>query len=503
MPLSFFTRLKNLWVKTPKVSGPKIKEEKKEERKRPPQENLGAFSTAKEIILEAKDEAFRIKKEAEEEVRKIRRESFQIEQKISQKEENLERRLVTLEEKERNLNQKEQELEQRKGEIEKIKFEQLAKLERAAKLTSEEAKKLILGALEEKLKEEMAKTIKEAENKAREEANRKAREILVEAMLRGATDYVAEYTVSTVKLPDEEMKGRIIGKEGRNIKTLEQVTGVDFDVDETPGEIRLSSFDPLRREVAKIALEKLMADGRIQPTRIEEIVEKSKKDIERIIFEEGEKLCHQVGVYNMPADKISLLGRLKYRFSYGQNMITHTLEETRIGVTIAREIGADVNIVRLGCLLHDIGKVITDEEGTHVQLGVNLLRKNGMPQNVIACVAEHHEDKPFSCLESVIVYIADAISGSRPGARFEDYEQYAKRLSDLEEIAKSQEGVVTAFAFQAGRELRVIVDPGKIDDQGAILMSKKIKEEIEKKLTYPGQIKVSVIRELRATDIAK
>ena len=343
----------------------------------------------------------------------------------------------------------------------------------------------------------------EAEAKAKETADNLAREILIDAMKRGATDYVAEYTVSTVKLSDEEMKGRIIGKEGRNIKALEQATGVDFDVDETPGEIRLSSFDPVRREVAKVALEKLMVDGRIQPGRIEEVVARTKTDIEKIIFQEGEKLCHQVGVYNLPADKTALLGKFKYRFSYGQNMIAHTLEETKIGISIAQEVGAEVNVVRLGCLLHDIGKVITDEDGSHVQLGADLLRKNGMPPKVVACVEEHHEDKPFSCLESVIVYVADAISGARPGARFEDYQEYVKRLTDLESIAKKQEGVSDAYAFQAGRELRVIVDPGKIDDAAAVLLAAKIKEEVEKNLTYPGQIKVSLIREMRVTEIAK
>lgn len=502
---SFFKRLTRIVVsKEPPVETKKPKETPKEIIKHKPAPQAASLKPRiQELLLEAQSEAFKVRKSAEEEALRIRQEALQIQERITQKEEGLERKAGALEEKERQIAAKEEMLIAKLEEVEGVKKEQLAKLERAAKLTAEEAKKLILDAVEEKLREDKAKLIKEAETEAKETAEKKTREILVDAMRQGATDYVAEYTVSTIKLTDEEMKGRIIGKEGRNIKALEQVTGVDFDVDETPGEIRLSSFDPVRREVAKVALERLMADGRIQPGRIEEIVTRTRNDIEKIILEEGEKLCHQVGVYNLPADKVTLLGRFKYRFSYGQSMIAHTLEETKIGVAIAHEVGAEVNVVRLGCLLHDIGKVITDEEGTHVQLGADLLRKNGMPPKVVACVEEHHEDKPFSCLESVIVYIADAISGARPGARFEDYQEYVKRLTDLEDIAKKQEGVVDAYAFQAGRELRVLVDPGKIDDPGAILLAGKIKETIEKNLTYPGQIKVTLIREMRVTEVAK
>lgn len=495
-----------------KILKPKRREKKAEEKvqfgyKRaaklfPEREIIEIKEKAKEIILEAKEEAFRLKKQAEEEARKLKEEIYEEQKRLQVKEEGIERKLGALEEREKLFLLRQQELEKRIFEVDKIKQEQIAKLERAAGLTREEAKRLILEAVENRLKEEIARRIKEAETIAKQEADKKAREILVDSMLHGATDYVAEYSVSTVKLPDEEMKGRIIGKEGRNIRALEQVTGVDFDVDETPGEIRLSSFDPVRREVAKIALERLIKDGRIQPARIEEVVSKTKKDIEKIIFEEGEKLCHAVGVYNMPADKIALLGRFKYRFSYGQNMIAHTLEETKIGVKLAHEVGANVNVVRLGCLLHDIGKVITDKEGSHVDLGVDLLKRNGMPEEVIACVAEHHEDKPFSSIESVLVYIADAISGARPGARYEDYEEYVKRLQTLEEIAKSYEGVIDAYAFQAGRELRIIVKPDKVDDATAIKMSHDITKKIEEKIkNYPGQIKVTVIREFRATSI--
>lgn len=447
-----------------------------------------AETKAREIVLEAKDEALRVRREAEEEVRK--------------KLELIDRREGALEEREKRISQGEHDIAKLRTDVERIRHEHIEKLEAVANLTRDEAKDQILDAVRDKLKEQIAKEVKEAVTEAEEVADVKAKEILVNAMRHGATDYVPEYTVSVIKIPDEDMKGRIIGKEGRNIRAFETATGVDVDLDEE-GIIRLSCFDPVRREIARVALEKLLKDGRVQPGRIEEIVEQVKKDIERIMFEEGQKLCHAVGVYNLPAPIVALLGRFKYRFSYGQNMIAHTLEETKIGIAIAREIGADVNIVRLGCLLHDIGKIIMDREGNHVELGVELLKKYGMPQKVIDCVAQHHEDTPFTSIESMIVYISDAISGSRPGARYENYEEYIKRLQDLEEIAKSHDGVKESFAFQAGRELRVAVDPGKVDDATSVLMAREIKEEIEKKMTYPGSIKISVIRELRATEVAK
>ncbi len=447
-----------------------------------------AQSEARTIIIEAKDEALRIKNDAQIDIR--------------HREEILERKANAFDDREKFIQTKETQVEQKLRDLETIKTEQLAKLERVAQLTRDEAKTLILKAVEDRLHKEIAHQIRQAEETAKEDANKKAKMILVDAMRHGATDYVPEYTISEVKLPDEDMKGRIIGKEGRNIRTLEQVTGVDIDLDEE-GVIKLSSFDSVRREIARVALERLIKDGRIQPSRIEELVEQVKKDIERIMFEEGEKLCHSVGVFNLPSPLIALLGRFKYRFSYGQNMIAHTLEETKIGVALAHEIKADVNIVRLGCLLHDIGKVITDQEGSHVELGVNILKKYLLPQAVIDCVAQHHEDTPFSSAESMLVYIADAISGSRPGARYEDIEAYIKRLQDLEQIAKDQEGVKEAFAFQAGRELRVVVIPEVVNDDKAVVMSHQIKDEIEKKLTYPGQIKISIIREFRAVDIAK
>ncbi len=447
-----------------------------------------AEARAKELVIEAKDEAFRIRREAEDEARR--------------KLEQVDRREGMAEEREKRLIIRDQEADRIRSEIEQIKRNQLEKLERVAHLTGDEAKNLLLTATREKIKEELAHEIKEAQERAADEAENKAREILVDAMRHGATEYVAEYTVSVIKITDEDMKGRIIGKEGRNIRAFETATGVDVDLDEE-GVIRLSSFDPVRREIARVTLERLLRDGRVQPGRIEELIEQVKKEIERIMFEEGQKLCHAVGVYNLPAPIIALLGRFKYRFSYGQNMIAHTLEETKIGIALAREIGADVNVVRLGCLLHDIGKIITEKEGNHVELGVELLRKYSMPQKVTDCVAQHHEDTPFTSVESMLVYIADAISGSRPGARYENYEEYIKRLKDLEAVAKSHEGVKEAFAFQAGRELRIAVDPGKVDDAAAILLAQQVKEEITNKITVPGSVKITVIRELRATEVAK
>lgn len=443
---------------------------------------------AKEILLEAKDEALRIRRQAEDEVRN---------KLIS-----IDRREGAVEEREKNVAELEEKAKKIISEIEKLKADAVSKLEKISHLTREQATNMIISALRDDLKEDVAKIIKEEESAAREEADKKAKEILVDAMRHGATDYVPEFTVSVVKVTDEDMKGRIIGKEGRNIRAFEMATGVDVDLDEE-GVIRLSCFDPVRREIARVSLERLLRDGRVQPTRIEELVEIVKKEIERIMFDEGQKLCHAVGVYNLPTPLVALLGRFKYRFSYGQNMIAHTLEETKIGIALAHEVGADVNVVRLGCLLHDIGKIVTDEEGSHIELGVSLLKKYGIPQNVVDCVAQHHEDTPFTSIESMIVYISDAISGSRPGARYEDIEGYLKRLKDLETIAKSKNGVREAFAFQAGRELRIIVDPGTVDDAAATVMAHEVKEEVEKNMTYPGQIKISVIRELRATEIAK
>lgn len=405
----------------------------------------------------------------------------------------LEKKLL---EKEEKLEHFKQDLEKDKERLTELRENYSEKLEKISSLTKEEAKKELLQEIEQSEVKAVAKIIKEKEEEAKLTADKKAQEILADSMRHGATNYIAEYTVSVVKITDEDIKGRIIGKEGRNIRAFEQATGVDVDLDEE-GVIRLSSFDQVRREIAKRSLEKLIKDTRIQPFRIEEIVEETKKEVEKVMLEEGEKLAHEVGVFNLSSDILTVLGRFKFRTSYGQNLIVHTLEETKIGVHIAHEIGADVNIVRLGCLFHDIGKVV-EGEGSHVKLGVDLLKKFNIPEAIINCVAEHHEDKPFSSVESVIVHIADSISGARPGARYEDVEDYAKRLTQMEEIAKKHDGVEDAYAFEAGRELRVIINPGKLDDAQTTLVATKIRDEVSKALAVPGEIKVTAIREFRA-----
>lgn len=407
--------------------------------------------------------------------------------------------LITLEkkllEKEERLQKEREKIEAEKKSLEKRIDEYVEKLEKASRLNYEDAKVALLEEVEKKEAEIVARIIREKEDEAKLTADKKAQEILLDSMRHGALNYIAEYTVSVVKVADEEMKGRIIGKEGRNIRAFEQATGVDVDLDEE-GIIRLSSFDQVRREVARRALETLLKDTRIQPFRIEEIVNQTKQEVEKVMLEEGEKLAHAAGVFNLPVELLSILGRFKFRTSYGQNLIVHTLEETKIGVHIAQEIGADANIVRLGCLFHDIGKVV-EGEGSHVKLGVELLKRFNIPEAIVNCVAEHHEDKPFSSLESVIVHIADSISGGRPGARYEDYEEYAKRLSEMEAIAKKYEGVDDAYAFEAGRELRVIINSSRLDDAQTTIIAHKIREEVSKALAVPGEVKVTAIREFR------
>ena len=342
----------------------------------------------------------------------------------------------------------------------------------------------------------VARIIKEKEEEAKATASIKAQEIILESIRHGALDFIPEYTVSIVKVEDEELKGRIIGKEGRNIRAFEQSTGVDVDLDEEHI-IRLSSFDSVRREIARRALEKLLRDTRIQPFRIEEVVEQTRAEVDKIMFDEGQKLAIEAGVYNIPTDLYTILGRFKFRTSYGQNLIVHSLETTKIGIHLAEELGADVNIVKLSCLFHDIGKVM-EGEGSHVKLGVDLIKRHNFPQEVINCIAEHHEDKPFSSIESIIVSTADKISGMRPGARYEDIENYGKRLTEMESLARKYEGVEDAYAFEAGRELRVIIDPGLMDDNQTIILSRKIQEEIAQTLAIPGEVKVTAIREFRS-----
>ena len=359
----------------------------------------------------------------------------------------------------------------------------------------------LLLELDQELKARIAKKIVRAEEEIKLTSEDRARQILIEAMKHGATDITAEYTVSSVKISADDIKGKIIGREGRNIRVFERVTGVDLDMEEE-GEIRLSSFDSQRREIAKRALEKLIRDGRIQPSRIEEIVKQVKKDVEKIVLEEGKRLCQAVGVYDLPLELVKMIGQFKFRFSYGQNLLVHTLEETKIAIEIANQLKADVEVVRLGCLLHDVGKVVSDRKGSHVDLGVEIARKYNLPQPVIDTIAEHHEDKPFSSIESAIVWIADAISGSRPAARYEPHEDYVERMVKIEEIAKSFAGVVDVAAYQAGREVRVVVEPEKISDDEVTILAYEIAEKLEEMARWAGRIKVTVIREVRAYEVA-
>lgn len=446
---------------------------------------------AKEEIVKAKEEAVNIKTHAEREVLELQRSLQQKERDLRARENDVEKLRQSVDDKQRHLDNERRQLAEKKDEV-------LQKLEKAAKLSQSQAKELILKGWEEKLKSEVAKRIKAAEEKIKSEVDARAQHMLIDAMRHGSTDYIAEYTLSTVSLPDDSYKGRIIGKEGRNIRAFELATGVDVDLEEE-GVIKISSFDAYKREVARTALEKLIKDGRIQPVRIEEIVRQTKRDLDKIMHKAGEDLVHRVGVYDLPKDLVEMLGRFKYRYSFGQNMILHTLEETKIGIALAHELGADVMTVKLGCLLHDIGKVVDGKEGSHVDLGVEVLKKYGISDAAIHCVAASHEDIPFESAEAVIVHIADSISGARPGARHEDFDQYLKRVKDIETIAQEANGVKEAYALQAGRELRVIVNPESITDDAATVLAQKIKEQIEAKFpVFPGQVTITVIRETRA-----
>lgn len=465
---------------------------------------------AKEIVFKAEEEALHIRQEAERESRKIINDSkaglagtLEAEKRVAKKEQQLDDRASLIDKEKTRLEQEKNALQNLKKDLENKRDQILQKLEKAAQMTKDQAKQLLLQAWEEKLKGEIAKRIKQTEEEIKQKTDETAKQLLVDAMRYGATDYVAEFTLSIISLPNDDFKGRIIGKEGRNIRAFELATGVDVDLEEE-GVIRLSSFDAVRREIARMSLDRLIKDGRIQPERIEEIVKKTKEEVEKLIYKAGEELTHKVSVYNLPTELTKLLGRFKYRYSYGQNMIAHTLEETRIGIALAHELGADVNVVKLGCLLHDIGKVISDKEGSHVDLGVELLKKYHFPQKVVDCVASHHEDTAFSSIEAVIVYIADAVSGGRPGARHEDFEEYLKRIKSIEDAAKTKKGVKEAYALQAGRELRVIVKPEEMTDEEATILASKIKDDLEKKFeVFPGQIKITIIREFRTEAVTK
>lgn len=462
-----------------------------------------ARAKAKEILLEAKDESLRIKSQAEDQARSTRDKASELEKKLATQKGELDSREKEIESKAKSLKSVKETLERKEEDLARLIKKQKEELEKVASMTKQEAREQLLKQFDKELTDEKGKKIRQMEEEIKKTSEEKAKTILLDAMRYGATDLVVEYTTSKVKLPDDELKGRIIGKEGRNIKKFEELTGVELDLDSAPGEILISSFDPIRREIAKVALERLMADGRIQPVKIEEIVEKTQKEVEHTIYKEGDNLCHRLGIYNLPDEIVATLGKFKFRFSYGQNMIEHTLEVARIGTAIAHELKANVDTVKMGCLLHDIGKVITDEEGTHVELGVELLKRHKIDEKVVNAVAEHHEDKPFSSIESIIVALADHISGARPNARSEDYESYVKRLKDLEDAAKSFDGVEKVYAVSAGRDIRVFVQPDKVDDDSCVLLARDIAKKIELEQTYPGTVKVTVIRETRVTDTAK
>ncbi|OGC52290.1 ribonuclease Y [candidate division WWE3 bacterium RIFCSPLOWO2_01_FULL_39_13] len=459
-----------------------------------------AKEKAKGLTFEAQSEAIKIRQNAENEAKNISQKAIELERKADKRLDEIYVKIKEIDEREKRVENTKNQLKTRTQEIENLRLKQISRLESIASLTKEEAKDLMIHNLEKTLENDIARRIKEYEEKLQLESDKIAKDILVDAMQHASTDYVPEYTISTVKLSDPDIKGRIIGKEGRNIKAFEDLTGVNVDFEEND-EVRLSSFDAVRREIAKLSMEKLLKDGRIQPSRIEEIVKKTKDEMDKILLVAGEDLCRRVSVYNLPKELVQKLGHFKYRTSYGQNMVQHTLEETLIGVKIAHEIGADVALTKLACLLHDIGKIITDKEGSHIELGADYVKKFNIPQTVVTAILEHHEDKPSS-VEGVIVQIADSISGSRPGARYEDLENYVKRMKSLEEIAASFDGVEKAYAISAGRELRVIVKPHEVTDAHAVKLSSDIAKKIEKEQTYPGTVNVVVIREVRAASTA-
>ncbi|WP_320951279.1 ribonuclease Y [Enterocloster bolteae] len=463
-----------------------------------------AETKKREALLEAKEESLKTKNELEKETKERRAELQRYEKRVLSKEENVEKKADALEKKEADLVRRENILSKRTAEVEAQYEQGIQELERISGLTSEQAKEYLLKSVEEDVKHDTAKLIKELENKAREEADKKARDLVVTAIQRCAADHVAETTVSVVQLPNDEMKGRIIGREGRNIRTLETLTGVELIIDDTPEAVVLSGFDPIRREVARIALERLIVDGRIHPARIEEMVEKARREVENNMREEGEAACLEVGIHGIHPELVKLLGRMKFRTSYGQNALKHSIEVAQLSGLLASELGVDVRLAKRAGLLHDIGKSVDhDMEGTHVQLGADLCRKYKESATVLNAVESHHGDVEPTSLISCIVQAADTISAARPGARRETLETYTNRLKQLEDITDSFKGVDKSFAIQAGREVRIMVVPEQISDDDMVLLAREISKRIESELEYPGQIKVNVIRESRVTDYAK
>ena len=464
----------------------------------------GGESKKKEMLLEAKDEIHKSRTEYEKEVKERRNELSKQECRLQQKEESLDKKMDAYERKEEDLAKKQAAITATQNEVNLIKKSQMEVLEKISGLTQEEAKKYLLDSVESEVRHETAMKIKEVETQLKEEAEQTAREIIATAIQRCAADHAAETTVSVVSLPNDEMKGRIIGREGRNIRTLETITGVDLIIDDTPEAITVSSFDPVRREIARLALEKLIADGRIHPTRIEDMVEKARKEVDRTIKEEGERACYETGVHNLHPELIKILGRQKYRTSYGQNVLNHSIEVAHIAGLLASELGVDVALAKRAGLLHDLGKAVDHEmEGSHVQLGVELARKYKESAAVVHAIEAHHGDVEPQTIIACLVQAADAISAARPGARRENVENYIRRLQKLEELTGSYPGVEKAYAIQAGREVRIMVKPEEVSEDNMILLARDIARKLEAELEYPGQIKVNVIRETKAVEYAK
>jgi len=463
-----------------------------------------AEAKKRETLLEAKEEVLKLRNEVERENKERRSELQRMERRLMQKEESLDRKTESMERKEDALNKKEAEAERIKQDLNQIYNKQVAELERISGMTSDEARQILLADVEKEIQHEAAKMIKDIEEKAKEEGEKRAREIISLAIQRCAADHVAETTVAVIPLPSDEMKGRIIGREGRNIRAFETLTGIDLIIDDTPEAVILSGFDPIRREVARISLEKLIVDGRIHPARIEEMVEKAKKEVDAQIRESGEQAVFETGVHGLHPELVHLLGRLRFRTSYGQNVLKHSIEVAHLAGLMAAELGADVQLAKRSGLLHDIGKAVDHEvEGPHVTIGVDLAKKYRENADILHAIAAHHGDEEPKTIVAVLVQAADAISAARPGARRETLENYIRRLQKLEEIASTFEGVEKSYAIQAGREIRIMVKPDRVDDLGSIRLVREIAKKIEGELDYPGQIKVTVIRETRVVDYAK